>query len=228
MRAMRFLLPGLLMAGTLLTAGTSATAAPAARGHGGPAAMSGAAVISPAETITISPAASGGGAKAFAVGSLSRVPAGGARPLGGAPRVHPNSACSSNPSDDNCDGSPVPGSGCQSGSYYVLNSLPLKNLATGQQSYSYGYVQLWWSQTCQSNWGRVVINEPGSWDIFAQIWKQNYGGYSYYYQSVPGGGAVTSPLMYAPNQSVCTNGDIFPHSGGSEAYHGYVTQYSPC
>src|SRR5579863_960055 len=70
------------------------------------------------------------------------------------------SSCASSPSHSNCDGV-FPGGACTTGTYYVVDSLPLINNSTGRSSYSYGYVQLWWSNNCQTNWSRLVISVSG-------------------------------------------------------------------
>lgn len=45
-------------------------------------------------------------------------------------------------------------SGCSGN--YVVGSAPLTNQSTGVASWNYGYVQLWYSNSCEENWARVV------------------------------------------------------------------------
>jgi hypothetical protein len=141
-----------------------------------------------------------------------------------------SSACYDNPSPENCDGQPVSGSGCDSGSYYVVQSVPLYDDYTGQYSWNYGYLQLWWSDHCQTNWGRVVINQSGRWDLFAQIWNPSFG-YSLFYNGSGSGvppGAYTSRMLYAPNDPACAITYIYPHPSGSLEFEGHNGQFSPC
>ncbi|MFD5435073.1 hypothetical protein ACFWJ4_23360 [Kitasatospora sp. NPDC127067] len=42
----------------------------------------------------------------------------------------------------------------------VVVSVPLKNTATGQASWDFGYVQLWYDSCSGNNWARVVSLRP--------------------------------------------------------------------
>lgn len=44
----------------------------------------------------------------------------------------------------------------------VIVSMPLKNAATGQSNWSWGYVQLWYNYCTSRNWGRIVSLLPHS------------------------------------------------------------------
>lgn len=67
---------------------------------------------------------------------------------------------------------------CQSsGNYYVVASAPLKNVSTGVSSWSYGYVQLWYSATCNVNWTRMVVEVPGYWRGAIKV--ETYADYPY-------------------------------------------------
>jgi hypothetical protein len=78
-----------------------------------------------------------------------------------------------------------------------------------------GYVQLWWSATCQTNWTRVVsYHRP--YELEALIRLQNgYGNTA---------NASLSEQFYAPSTLACSSGAIWLGSG-SPTYSGEVSQY---
>jgi len=63
---------------------------------------------------------------------------------------------------------------CNTGSYYVLAEAPLYSIPGNTASYSYGYIQLWWSDTCQTNWIRGWVacldlcEQNNYWDMQTQ------------------------------------------------------------
>jgi len=149
--------------------------------------------------------------------------------IGGAPALPAQAAsvssCAASPSHANCDGV-LPGGACTTGTYYVVDTAPLINTVTGRSSNSYGYIQLWWSKNCQSNWARLVINVSGSWT--AQPYVQTQTGspgsaYKDYYNAGPG--AYVSPMLYAPGVKACADGEAFNSTGDYAAYTG---QFTPC
>lgn len=60
-----------------------------------------------------------------------------------------------------CDQKNPYATGCAGGgaSYRVLAVAYLIDPTTG---YTFGHVQLWWSDTCQTNWARYVCDQPPS------------------------------------------------------------------
>jgi hypothetical protein len=78
-----------------------------------------------------------------------------------------------------------------------------------------GYVQLWWSATCQTNWTRVVSYHT-PYELEALIRLQNgYGNNA---------NATISEQFYAPTTLACSYGAIWL-GGGSPTYSGEVSQY---
>jgi hypothetical protein len=133
-----------------------------------------------------------------------------------------DSSCAASPSHASCD-NVLPGGACTKGTYYVVDSAPLINAVTRQSSYSYGYIQLWWSKNCQSNWARLVISVSGSWSIQPQVFTQTGGNA---YKNYDGGpGAYVSPMLYAPGVNACTYGEAF---NDSVTYLATAGQYTPC
>jgi hypothetical protein len=133
-------------------------------------------------------------------------------------------ACASSPSHANCDGAP-PGAGCTSGSHYVVVSNPLID-KSGHSSWSYGYVQLWWSDTCQTNWARVVINVTGSWRIQTVVFRFSGSPRDVVTDYDGGAGAYQSGMIYSPDSLACADGDIVTSAG--TAYFATASQYSGC
>lgn len=137
--------------------------------------------------------------------------------------------CASAPSHSACDGA-APGGACTSGSHYVVGSVPLQNMTTGESSWNYGYVQLWWSDTCQTNWTRVVINVAGNWTVRADVIRLQGSPVDERQQYAEvGPGAYLSPMVYAADTLGCADGNVFlPVSGGADQYTGYYSQGSTC
>jgi hypothetical protein len=135
-----------------------------------------------------------------------------------------DSSCAASPSHANCDGV-QPGGACTTGTYYVVDTAPLTN-DSGQSSNSYGYIQLWWSKNCQSNWARLVINLSGKWIAQPYVETQTGSpGYAYndYYNVGPG--AYLSPMLYAPGVKACADGEAL---GSTSDYFAYAGQFTPC
>jgi hypothetical protein len=78
-----------------------------------------------------------------------------------------------------------------------------------------GYVQLWWSATCQTNWTRVVSYHHPS-ELEALILLQNGDGNN--------ANATISEQFYAPTMLACSYGGIWL-GPGSPTYTGQVSQY---
>lgn len=108
-----------------------------------------------------------------------------------------------------CDGSDPYATGCAGplASYYVAASVPL-NDSSGNANWSYGYVQIWWSITCQTNWGRIVVSNGTP----SQMWIQLQGNYQ---PSVCGQGqspacngqtSLVSPQYYLPSTTASAFG----------------------
>jgi hypothetical protein len=78
-----------------------------------------------------------------------------------------------------------------------------------------GYVQLWWSATCQTNWTRVVSYHT-PYELEALIRLQNgYGNNA---------NATISDQFYAPTEPACSYGAVWLGSG-YPTYAGQVSQY---
>jgi hypothetical protein len=78
-----------------------------------------------------------------------------------------------------------------------------------------GYVQLWWSATCQTNWTRIVSYHT-PYELEALIRLQNgYGNNA---------NATISEQFYAPTALACSYGAIWL-GAGSPKYSGQVSQY---
>lgn len=102
-------------------------------------------------------------------------------------------------------------SSCQSGNYYVVGSAPLKNLITGVSSWNYGYVQLWYSATCNVNWTRMVFNVSGTWFGAATVETVNNAPYgssgTFGPETVPPSIDIVSPMIDG-TPPACSSGDI--------------------
>lgn len=64
-----------------------------------------------------------------------------------------------------CDHTDPYATGCagSGASYYVVASTPIYKGSTNVQA---GYIQLWYSGTCGTNWARIVVYDDGLNDIF--------------------------------------------------------------
>jgi hypothetical protein len=134
-----------------------------------------------------------------------------------------DSSCAASPGHANCDGV-LPGGACTTGTYYVVDTAPLSR--NGQSSNSYGYIQLWWSKNCQTNWARLVVGLSGSWT--AQPYVQTQTGspgdaWKDYFNVGPG--AYVSPMLYAPGVKSCADGEAL---GSTSDYVAYAGQFTPC
>ena len=139
------------------------------------------------------------------------------------------SACAAHPSAANCDGAfatAEAGDPCTSGTYYVVASAPLTGSNSGS-SYSNGYVQLWWSQTCQSNWTRIVVEPAGTWLIEPTVYVSSGSPSSESAQWTGGPGAYISPMIYAPTAEACSSAAAYPSTGGN-ILTGVTGQYTTC
>lgn len=93
-------------------------------------------------------------------------------------------------------------SGCSSN--YVVGSAPLTDESTGVASWNYGYVQLWYSNSCEENWARVVSLTSGTTfaraDLFRQDGAHKCGSSSVTEDgcTVTGTTTVESPPLYSP------------------------------
>lgn len=137
-----------------------------------------------------------------------------------------DSSCAASPSHANCD-NVFPGGACTTGTYYVVDTAPLVNEA-GQSSNSYGYIQLWWSKNCQSNWARLVINLSGSW--LAQPYVQTQTGSpgsAWLDYSPVGPGAYVSPMLYAPGVKACVHG-LVVNTDTRYEYTAMTGQFANC
>lgn len=132
-------------------------------------------------------------------------------------------SCAASPSHANCD-EVLPGGACTTGTYYVVDTAPLTDFSTGKSSYSYGYLQLWWSNNCQTNWSRLVINVSGSWSVTPVVRTQSGGLESKDYENASPG-AYVSPMLYARGVNACAYGVAVNASANYSASDG---QYSPC
>jgi hypothetical protein len=100
-------------------------------------------------------------------------------------------------------------------SSYVVASMPLINETTGQSSYNYGYVQLWYDTATGDNWARMVflVNTPVNF-FRTRVTRADNG---YGYQDSTG---------YSQSGSPATN-----HAGCANSVNPYVvcswTTYSP-
>jgi len=96
---------------------------------------------------------------------------------------------------------------------YVLNSLPLTSTATGQSSWGWGYVQLWYNDCTGKNYGRVVSNLAGTTSETILIYNDamppqwNSGGASYSgTEQTPV--AYQGPFLPSPNNAAGTVGEV--------------------
>lgn len=97
------------------------------------------------------------------------------------------SACKTNPSDNTCDGVDPQTSGCAADAYTVSGGT-----ATGPA----GTVELRYSPSCKTNWGRV-LQPNGNITVFV-IREDGASRYSveYNWPTTP----IWSPMLYAPVQ----------------------------
>ncbi len=130
-----------------------------------------------------------------------------------------------------CDGQDPYSDQCNTGSYYVVDSAPLRLVSNGTYSSSqYGYIQLWWSDTCQANWTRLVVyehNSPSTNDGEVII-NTNDGRYPYG-DFVSGPGIYWSPIMIAPSPILaCSSAHLLNFGQVQDIYTGVTGQYTSC
>lgn len=106
---------------------------------------------------------------------------------------------------------------CYHSSASVILSAPLRNASTGVASWNYGYVQLWFSYTCGTNWTRLVANmrvQEMSAGVASTAPPPNDGAYA---ACAPMAGACTTSvpavlvtgLIYSPNDPASSIGQIY-------------------
>jgi hypothetical protein len=127
-----------------------------------------------------------------------------------------------------CDASDPYSTGCagSGASYYVAETTPLIKESTGVASNSYGYIQLWWSNTCDTNWTRMVVNVSGAASGLEEVFlDRNNSAGSHYCISLSSGsnGAYISCQIYAAGIPAASYGDL-ESSNGTILYHAYVAQ----
>jgi hypothetical protein len=82
--------------------------------------------------------------------------------------IHVRPDCVVNPATGRCAGLDhtdpyATGCGGPGASYYVVATTPIYKGSTSVQA---GYVQLWYSSTCGTNWARTVVFNDGLNDVF--------------------------------------------------------------
>jgi hypothetical protein len=127
-----------------------------------------------------------------------------------------------------CDDTNPYSNGCAGpgASYYVAETTPLINSSTGVASNSYGYIQLWWSNTCHTNWTRMVVNVSGAAFGREDVWIDHYNSaYDRYYKNDLGGaeGAYLTPQIYALGIPAESDGSLYASSGVA-LYYASVAQ----
>jgi hypothetical protein len=127
-----------------------------------------------------------------------------------------------------CDAKDPYTTGCagSGASYYVAETTPLISVATGVASNSYGYIQLWWSNTCHTNWTRMVVNVSGAASGYEDVVldNPNSAGVSYYDNHFGGAkGAYLTAQIYAPGIPAASDGYLYS-SSGSILYYASVFQ----
>lgn len=134
-----------------------------------------------------------------------------------------------------CDGTDPYSTGCAGGSasYWVVETTPLIEDSTGVGNNSYGYVQLWWSQTCQTNWTRMVVNVSGVPAGMEEVilgTTNSRGDYMEGPETFSGAaGAHLSKQIYAGSILAASSGSLWTNAdsggvSGTELYYGYVAQ----
>ncbi len=120
-----------------------------------------------------------------------------------------------------CDGKDPYSSGCagSGASYYVAETAPLINASTGVASNSYGYIQLWWSNTCHTNWARMVVNVSGATlgleDVVLKS-PNSAGLYHYPIQFNGSEGTYLTPQIYAAGIPAEAEGSLYKNLGNGD------------
>jgi hypothetical protein len=140
-------------------------------------------------------------------------------------------SCAAKPSDQNCDDI-FPGGPCMSDHHYVVDSSPLVRQGDGVANWAFGYIQLWWSDNCQTNWARLVVNTTQGNDYLALVQRQNpFDDVGQYYDpgfgNFHGPGAYLSQMAYAPDSKACALGQV-SGTGLPLLYEGQTGQFLPC
>lgn len=129
------------------------------------------------------------------------------------PPTGSGAACAANPSTANCDGvDPTDDNGiCLSNSRLVTAGYPI--VPHYDQNYGSGpvavQVQLWWSQTCQSNWARIVSTGYSGASVTVDLWRKavsgvqpgGYQGYTHYLTASGYWSVLYTSLLYSPGPS---------------------------
>jgi hypothetical protein len=103
---------------------------------------------------------------------------------------------------------------------WVVVTSPIKN-QYGQQI---GYTQLWWSQTCQTNWARIVAQVPHV-EIDSQLDIQWTTSWEYARSGNPPVNAIVTAQMYAPVALAGAWGKIW--TSNTVGFTGCATQIPP-
>lgn len=92
-------------------------------------------------------------------------------------------------------------------SYGVVATAKIYNPVTKAEL---GYVQLWWSYTCKTNWARTVSWVPSSL-VDAYVWTAStmYGNTTY------GQSVAISPMIYAPTTKAQAYGGVWVNSSNN-------------
>lgn len=84
--------------------------------------------------------------------------------------------------------------GCTDG--YVVGSAPLKNDTTNEAEWSWGYVQLWYANSCQENWARVVSLLNGTYSEYVEVDRSDG---QYKWNGIRGSTPIETPGIYSPS-----------------------------
>ena len=87
----------------------------------------------------------------------------------------------------------------------VVVSMPLKNTSTGQSSWNYGYVQLWYDYCTGYNWGRTVSLLGGTTYIDSIVYNT---AHTHSPWSTGKGTVITSGQIYSPSNPAGAFGDV--------------------
>lgn len=93
-------------------------------------------------------------------------------------------------------------------SYYVVASTPIYKGSTNVQA---GYIQLWYSNTCGTNWARIVVYDDGLNDVYyVKSGVYTADGRSDIYDKYPG--TSWTNQLYASTVSARACGEILADS----------------
>lgn len=87
----------------------------------------------------------------------------------------------------------------------VIVSMPLINNNTGQSSWNYGYVQLWYNYCTGNNWGRTVSLQSNTTYIDSAVYNTAHARSPW---AVGSGTTITSAQIYSPNNAAGAYGDV--------------------